>query len=253
MADKPFKFSVDPTHPLGRSKSPPSPLATAFLHTLGLISMPRVALRNLLLTDNFNNKYYLPGRMITGPKTLNWSRPIRMDAIKSIKSSTKTSIYAVLLSSLGGAFRQFYTKTTGSSSSLENFHVMFPIALLPYPDRKPRNRFTGVLVPTEMGNWTSGERLQRNYSNLKALGSSSATFLGIGNYYYLAVLGILPLCLHRPLSQMIHLTMSLSNVPGPAEDVWIYEGGKIVDIGIWLPIKYSLGKVGLYFGMCAKY
>jgi len=50
--------------------------------------------------------------------------------------------------------------------------------------------------------------------------------------------------MHGPLCSLIHLKMSVSNVPGPCEDVWIYDGGRIVDIGIWLPIKYSMG-----FGM----
>jgi hypothetical protein len=249
MADKPFKFSLDPTHP-GKNYNA-SFWATGLLYFLGFLSMPRMAIVNLFLMDHYTpkNDHYclpgLPGVQLSGPKTLTWSKSIRLDAIKEIKNATNTSIYSILLSCLGSALRACYIQNGTMLKDVEKFHAMSPIALLPYIDRKPRNNFTGVIVPTQVGEMkdcSPVERVQKNYENLKTLGLSSTTFLAIANWYFPAMLGLLPLFLHKPFSLLIHLKMSLSNVPGPSETVYIYDGGKIIDMGIWLPIKFALGK-----------
>jgi hypothetical protein len=240
MADTPFKFSVDPIKPLGNQN--PTFLTILFLHFLGILSMPRVGLRNLILQDNFSNKYYLPGPLLTGPKTFTWTRPMKLDALKRIKNATKTSVFAVLLTALGGAYR---TLCFENGKVPEPFiHSMAPVALLPYPDRKPKNRFTGILVPILTGGkeMSQVDRLIVNHRTVNKLWSSFGNINAIANWYCPIILGMMPLVMHKILSRSVHLKGSLSNIPGPAEEVMIFGGGRILDIGVWVPIKMCVGK-----------
>ncbi|CAG7719398.1 unnamed protein product, partial [Allacma fusca] len=42
------------------------------------------------------------------------------------------------------------------------------------------------------------------------------------------------------LGSFAHATMTLSNIPGPAETVTMFGGDKLVDVGAWVPIKNTI-------------
>lgn len=160
-----------------------------------------------------------------------------MDALRLIKESTHTSVTAVLVSALGGSVRGLALKKGLPVPS--TLHAFPTIGILPFPDVKPRNRFTMALLPLRIGLESSLERLKSAESALKALLRSPDV---LTNYHLMEIFGVFPVPVINFFLEKCHATLLLSNVPGPAEKATIFGGDKIVDIGIWAPIQLGMSK-----------
>jgi len=137
--------------------------------------------------------------------------------------------------------KRFYYKT-GIAKESNVFHSLSPIALLPYKDRKPKNGFSGILIPFHIGSdMTSMERLMDCYDAAKKVTSSLSVILG--TYYFIQLSGLLPIFLQKLVAPQFYMKTTLSNIPGPKEQVQIFGGGKIVEMAAWLPLKFSIGMI----------
>ena len=99
MADKPFKFSVDPIDPLKISGF------TKFIaYFVSFFMIPIVTFKNLTLFE----KSFIHGPTLTGKKTFTWSKPVKLASLKDMKNKTKSSVFAVLMTCLGGSVRKLF-------------------------------------------------------------------------------------------------------------------------------------------------
>jgi hypothetical protein len=160
---------------------------------------------------------------------------VNVEALRKIKQVTKTSVTAVLVSALGGGVRNLALKKGLPVPS--QVHAFPTIGILPFPDIKPRNRFTMALLPLCIGLDTALERLKSAELALKALLRSPDV---LTNYYLMALFGVFPASVINFFLEKCHATLLLSNVPGPAEKATMF-GDEIVDIGIWAPIQLGIG------------
>ncbi|ODN01578.1 hypothetical protein Ocin01_05080 [Orchesella cincta] len=255
LADKPFKFTMDPVGD-GKTKKP-GYFVTTLMYLAALFLLPRTGLvKGFLELDNQYNRFYSPGKTLKGPKHFAWSRPVKMEAIKKIKDTTKSSVMTVLLSSLGGSYRKMELNRGGKGKKQpyipEYYHALSPVAMLPYPDRHPRNGFSGVTLPVAVGKYASAyDRLQSNHKAFKDLNIGIMDVLG--NFILINMVGLMPTVLQRIFGGGVHFKLSLSNIPGSEEEIKIFDGDRIVDMGAWLPCKFTLGMaMGLfsYGGRC---
>lgn len=141
MADAPPTLTVDPLSPEHAWGWGRTLLAYTQLAVMG----PRSFFKTLFLDES--NCFH--GPQLTGPKFLGWSRPVRVDALRKVKEWSKTSVTAVLVSALGGGVRNLAIKKGLPVPS--QVHAFPTIGILPFPDIKPRNRFTMALLPLCIG------------------------------------------------------------------------------------------------------
>ena len=81
-------------------------------------------------------------------------------------------------------------------------------AILPYPDRYPRNRFSIVLYPVLLGGAkTALHRLTQVFADSKSLATSPDV---LSNYYIVYLLGLLPAPLLNVLAPLAHATFTFS-------------------------------------------
>lgn len=243
LGDKPFKFTIDPVE--GGKKH--GKIVKFLMYFAALAMVPRTGLVNGVLNlDHWYNRYFFPGKVLEGPKHFSWSRPLKMEGLKKIKDSGKSSVMNVLLSSLGGSYRAMEEGRRwkkGKESKLPEFyHALAPVAMLPYPDRHPRNGFSGVVLPVCVGKHSNPiNRLRANDKEFKGLGIGVMDILG--NFLLICMVGLMPNCLQKYFGSAVHAKMSLSNIPGSDEKIRIFGGDKIVEMGAWLPCKFTLGKL----------
>jgi len=228
IADEPFTFSVDPVSPLQFST-----LTVVISYLVAFILMPQITLRNLFF---FEKNAFHTERMLTGPKTVTWSNPMSLTTVKDLKNKSNTSVFAVLLACLTGAMRRLYKKH--GHDVPEIIHACPPVAILPYPNRKPRNRFSVVLYPLATGKEDPLGRLEAVFKASKTLASSPDV---LSNYFVIYLLGLLPYVLLKVIAPLAHATITFSNIPGPTEKVLVLNGDELVEIGAWIPIKNRIG------------
>lgn len=248
LADHEFKFTIDPIE--GAHKRP-GMFVTMCTFLLALLVLPRTGLVNGFLSlDNKYNKYFSPGKTLRGPKHFAWSRPFKMEALKKIKDSSKSSVMSVLLSGLGGSYRKmeharrklgYECEDEVDSRVPEFYHALAPVAMLPYPDRSPRNGFSGVALPVAVGEHAGArERLVANHKAFKQMSVGMLDVLG--NFMLIGMVGLMPIRMQKYFQGGVHFKMSLSNIPGSDERIRIFGGDSIVEMGAWLPCKFTLGK-----------
>lgn len=244
LGDKPFKFTIDPVEGSGKRRGK---VITGLMYFLALVLLPRTGLvSGLMNLDNKYNRWFAPGPVLKGPKNFSWSRPMRMEALKKIKDESKTSMMTVLLSGLGGSYRKMEEGRKWKNGKNvvelpEFYHALAPVALLPYPDRHPRNGFSGVVLPVCVGEHKGAlERLRVNHREFKDLDVGVMDILG--NFLLIGMVGVMPNIFQKFFGCAVHAMMSLSNIPGSDEEICIFGGDKIKEMGAWLPCKFTLGK-----------
>jgi hypothetical protein len=105
---------------------------------------------------------------------------------------------------------------------------------------KPQNRFTVVLFPMNLGIGTTLERIKSTYKSAQKLARSSEALV---NFYLMRLLGETSTWFCKLFYRLLHATMLLSNVPGPAERASLFGGDTLVDVAFWTPLRNSIGNV----------
>jgi hypothetical protein len=178
------------------------------------------------------------GPKLTGPKKLGWSRPVDLEALKGMKNATRSSTTAVLMSALGASLRSLAIKK--NLKIPRHISSSLTVAILPYPNMKPQNRFTVVLFPMNLGIGTTLERIKSTYKSAQKLARSSEALV---NFYLMRLLGETSTWFCKLFYRLLHATMLLSNVPGPAERASLFGGDTLVDVAFWTPLRNSIGNV----------
>jgi hypothetical protein len=236
LADYPVKVTVDPLRPLRM------PVLKRILPYLLLVVVgARSVIKSLLLKEE--NCFH--GKAMTGPKHLGWSRPIDLKVLKQLKTVTRTSTTAILVSSFGGSLRSLAMKRKLPVPN--SIHAAATVAMLPYPNASLQNRFTSAHVPMEIGLQTPVERLKSAFKHANDMARSPDILM---NYYMMQLTGSFPAIVVNEIMKNLNSTMLLSNVPGPAEDVYIFDGDKLKDAVAWGPFKgvTAIGMVLFSYG-----
>lgn len=204
VADSVVEAGVDPMKPI---RAPLWQKMMTYLVAAFLLG-PYVLRHNY--TSRESNSFHGPS--LTGPKTLGWSRPLKLEAIKKMKESTNTSVTAVFISCIGGAFR--------SLSSLKGHPIPRKMtavtcaAMIPYPSIKAQNRFCVVFTPIAAKEKLASERLkiaQKSFDNRMVAAAEV-----IMAYWITWIGGSFPVIVLEWLQEGIcHGTVLLSNLPGP--------------------------------------
>ncbi|CAG7719192.1 unnamed protein product [Allacma fusca] len=236
LADYPVKVTVDPLKPLNVS-----PLMRILPYALLVVVGARSVIQSLLLKEE--NCFH--GKKMTGPKHVGWSRPIDLKVLKQLKIATRTSTTAILVSSFGGSLRSLAIKKKLPVPN--SIHAAATVAMLPYPNAFLQNRFTSAHVPMEIGLQTPGERLKSAFQHANNMARSPDILM---NYHMMQLTGSFPAIIVNEAMKNLNSTMLLSNVPGPAEDVYLFGGDKLKDAVAWGPFKgvTALGMVLFSYG-----
>ena len=227
LADEPVKFSVDPL------KAPSiSSAIKLLLYVKALILGPMLLLNamNVREVNGFHNK------VVTGPKTFGWSKPVNMDALKKIKIQTETTTTAVLMSAIGGAMRNLAIKK--NIPVPRRIHAAPTVAMLPYPDTAPRNRFIVIHYMLDTGLSSRLERIKAAHKEALRLSTSVEPVV---IFEIMKIGGRLPAALADALMGTLRATIILSNVPGPVESAKLFGGHSLVDSVFWVPLRNWTG------------
>ena len=227
MADYPVNLSVDPLKPLKISW---------FYRTIPYVLMAVIGARSLIKSLMLKETNCFHGKPMTGPKYVGWSRPVNLNTLKQVKTATNTSTTAVLISCFGGALRSLAQKKNLEVPS--SIYAAATVAMLPYPNIKFQNRFTSAHVPIEIGLPTQVQRLKSAFKHANNMARSPDILM---NYHMMQLTGAFPAIIVDEIMKNLNSTMLLSNVPGPAEDVYMFGGDKLVDAVAWGPFKGVTG------------
>ncbi|CAG7833036.1 unnamed protein product [Allacma fusca] len=203
----------------------------------------RATVKSLLLPER--NAFHT-GEALKGPKTFGWSKKIDLKALKQVKDKTGTTTTAVLLSALGLGLKNLATSKNYSFPSV--IHAGPTVAVLPYPNTKPQNRFILAHLPIEVG---SGQRirvLQNVHKQARNLSTSSELIM---NQILLWLVGRWPVFVMQIFMRMLHATVLVSNVPGFKEECYLF-GDRLVDAVGWPPLKVSTGIAMCLFSYAGK-
>ena len=218
--------------------NPLAPLKISKLQkTLGYVAILIFGLRDILWSLTLRESNCFHGPQLTGPKTLGWSRPVDLEALKGMKNATRSSTTAVLMSALGSSLRSLAIKK--NLKIPKHITASLTVAILPYPDMKPQNRFTVVHLPMNLGMGTTLDRIKSTYQSAQKLARSSEALV---NFYLMRLLGETSQYFCKNFNQLLHATMLLSNVPGPAEKASLFDGDTLVDVAFWTPLRNCIGK-----------
>jgi len=238
LADSPPRLTVNPLAPLKMSR-----LEKVMGYVAILVFGLRDAVRSFTLLES--NCFH--GPRLTGPKKLGWSKPVSLEALKTMKNVTKTSTTAVLMSALGASLRSLAIQKKLDFPA--RIHSSLTVAILPYPNMKPQNRFTVVLFPMNLAIGSTIDRIKSTYKSAQKLARSSEALV---NFYLMRLLGQTSNIFCKLFNKLLHSTMLLSNVPGPAEKVTLFEGDVLEDVTFWTPLRNSIGKKPKEKGMNRK-
>jgi len=176
------------------------------------------------------------GPELSSSKIVAWTRPIEMDTVKKIRKISKCSTISVLNSAVGGAF----CKLAQEKDSVVPIKLtaVTSIPMLPYPNLKPQNRFSGAFFPLRIGNCSRASRIRSTEKTVKELVGSGLILM---NSLLLRFVGILPASMSQNMTDSRELTCLTSNIPGPVKPAYIFGGDRLVDVAGWLPIKNKTG------------
>lgn len=200
IADSPPRLTVNPLAPLKMSR---------LKRFMGYIAILVFGLRDAVHSFTLIESNCFHGPKLTGPKKLGWSRPVSLDALKTMKNMTKTSTTAVLMSALGASLRSLAIKK--KLEFPDKIHSSLTVAILPYPNTKPQNRFTVVLFPLNLAIGSTVDRIKSTYKSAQKMARSSEALV---NFYLMRLLGQTSTLFCRCFIKLLHATMLLSNVPG---------------------------------------
>jgi len=233
VADEFVPAGVDPMKPIKSTW-----FQRIVLYTTALFMTGPYLLRQNYVKEESSKFWSKDG--LQGPKVLSWSRPIRMEAIKKIRESTKSSVSAIFSSVTGAALNNFSIrrgfgipqKVTAASCA----------ALIPYPSLKAQNRFCVLFTPLPVGRQDEEpfERVRQAHDS-----SKHSFFLAaevVMAYWITWVGGCFPVWVNNWLQFGIcQATTLLSNLPGPQKSTKIFGGDVIQDIVGWSPIRNRIG------------
>lgn len=228
IADVPVKLTVDPLQSLNIS------CGTRLLAYLKMaVFGSRSLLRSMLHRDL--NCFHGPG--LTGPKTLAWSRGIRLDMVRSIrKKNVDTTTTAVLTSAVGSSLRGMAIRKNNPVP--KEIRAGVTCALLPYPNINPQNRFTVAHLKMRLEPESHKERLQHVKMSAREMARSADV---IKNYGLIRAAGLFPKQVIPWFMDNCEATVLISNIPGPMEEYTIFQGQRLVDIIAWNTIKGNTG------------
>ncbi|OXA60729.1 uncharacterized protein LOC110844958 [Folsomia candida] len=233
FADNVVEAGVDPMKPIRATLKQRMSVNMAALMLVG-----PYLLRNLYMKKETNPFH---GPSLCGPKTLGWSRPIQLSAIKKLKDATQSSITAVFTACIGGAFKTL-AEAKGHPPP-EKLTAATCAALIPYPNIKAQNRFCVLFTPIHTQVEDALERVtlsQEPFAN-RFLNSAEV----IMSYWITWIGGCLPVPVLKLLQDRIcNGTVLLSNLPGPRSTAQIFGGDPIIDVVGWSPIRNKIG-IGL--------
>lgn len=188
ISDSPPKLTIDPLAPLK---------FTTIEKIVGYLTILVFGLHEAVKSLSLNEQNHFHGPQLTGPKTLGWSRPVNLEALKTMKNITRTSTTAVLMSAVSGALRSLSIQKGLQVPEIINSSPT--IALLPYPNVKPQNRFTVVHLPLPLGINKTIERVKMIHRSAQQVARSSEA---MSHYYLLALLGQTPTAFCEQFSKL---------------------------------------------------
>ncbi len=148
----------------------------------------------------------------TGPKFLGCTNmEISLNSVKLIRNAYNCSTTALLNSVVTGALRKAAERKCLPIPAEIDFG--FTMAILPYPNQDPQNRFTVKLLQTPIGISDPVKRLNKLNTVIKSVGQHQ--FLTL--YCLSCLIGLLPRILIARIYKTVYCAYALTNLPGYAE------------------------------------
>ncbi len=185
------------------------------------------------------DRHDLHGSPLAGEKRVAWSRELDLDAVKRIKDGLDATVNDVLMAAVAGAFARYLAAE--GATPVGEIRASVPVNVRP-PRIPPvlENRFVAVLFRLPAGLGDARERVlevRRRMQKLKG-GVEPLAMFGAANLF----LKVLPPRWSRHLIDFFanKCTCVLTNVPGPAEPVYL-AGRRLVDAMFWVPQRADIG------------
>jgi len=230
VADHPVKISVDPVNFS-------YPKVAFYVKLLGVLKFLIFGARAFFWSLATRETHEFTNKNLTGPKHMGWTRPFHLDCVKAIRKSTGTSSTSVFASVFATALKNVKKERVGGQE-LDRVYSVTTLALLPYPNRKPQNRFTIGHIGVNVRNTSSViDRLQEAHHHVYSMATSYDLYL---HYVMTHLIGRCPERLIKYFLQISHASAIISNVPGPLEKLTIL-GSQVQQVAGWIPIKGRTG------------
>jgi diacylglycerol O-acyltransferase / wax synthase len=171
-------------------------------------------------------------------KTVRWSEPLSLAAIKAAARAGDATINDVVLAALSGALRR---RLTAAGGPHRDVRAVLPVNLRPLdtPEIELGNRFGLVFLPLPVSVDDATERVRRIRRRTASLKRSATAPVA------LAILGLVGHAHHRVVRLVITVfsakgSLVVTNVPGPQQ--WLHLGGRrMTGVIAWPPQTGSIG------------
>jgi len=177
------------------------------------------------------------GKKLSGDRNYTWTGPIDINTIKAIrgKGSKKTRFTHVIST----AFASTLAKVLPKHKVLPEIHVGELVAMLPYPNPNPQNRFTIFTYPvlTDEKDFNSNLKKTTVKSNQSMLGPETLIFNMSVN-----VLGNFPSPIVKIFLAGTNHSVLYSSVPGSRTQIKGANNIDVVQYGAWTPQPHDVGK-----------
>lgn len=207
LCEEPGKLSIDPVNP---PFPKPTTIQLIGLYAQAFFMGPHTIFKSISFTPA-NVFEEIPEN--TGPKFLGCTNmEISMNSVKLIRNAFKCSTTALLNSVATGALRKAAERKGLPIPAEIDFG--FTMAILPYPNRDPQNRFTVKLLQTPIGTSDPVKRLNKLNTVITSVGQHQ--FLTL--YCLSCLIGLLPRILIARIYKTVYCAYAITNLPGFAEN-----------------------------------
>lgn len=231
--------------PFNPLKPLPIPLYLKFWTFLKLLFVwPKLMYESVGLPSESNCFH---GPALSNKKIITWTNHFTIESLRKIRScggdGSKSKCFgtnAVLNAAVGGAFLRL-AEIKGVRPVPREITGLTSIPMLPYPNLKPQNRFSGAFFPLRVGGVESRlDRVRETDRTLKEITTSPLILL---NSLLLRFIGTLPADWSQNLTDSREFTVLTSNIPGPSIPGYLFEGDILMDVAGFLPIKNKTGGI----------
>jgi len=234
-----FPYPVNPLKPLKISKF------IIFLGNLYCIVLASFTIiKSFYIGRAAKNRFAI--NKYSGKRHYGWSDKIDVSLIKRIGVSTKVSVPTVLASATAGALRQLetaYPSSPGINKYVsEELLIGLVSARLPYPDIRPRNRFTVTHFHLPTGDMPWYQRVLKTNEEILKLVWEPAFHL---NYFLFKFFGRFPVFVIQNIMESAGNPISFSNVPMTNRKI-SFLGNPTSECAGWAPLLTNTGILMIY-------